>query len=504
MAARNPPPESPVRTFPAPVISEQVVIEWVTSELANSKPIVPGTPHPNLRDFAGFKLGIQRVAPNDPYFTQRIWVNDQVAHLEAYNYALKYVSESNAHPIFIRSDRELKISYAARTKGAALQSVYKLTVSNAGSGYTVGLEPALTFAGGAGSGAVGHGIVAPDGTIAEYIITSGGIGYTSAPTFTVAAPASGVTATGLAFIQPTSAVLVSEEALQFPQDSEFFALYFSVIRVYQTLPGPVLTSKQMSDGAQGAITTVTKQEIAIGTADYTPDFKTLQYKDTAIDSVKKERVLELVTDSAFPILYDYDIDEETGQTIRTSYQTVDASTAATATISSGVVTKYKHIDEWRSMKIISTHSTPAQYSEQRFGAFNFPTLFKPTKYTWTSECGAFAIDDCLRASFSAMVRMHTTIDFSTSKAADIDGLTLIPRTLLLGRGVQLPNDLITDAGTFTYSGACSGSVSFDASSPSRATYVGSIQGTEQLITGESVKTGKAGMYRTTKTYIYML
>lgn len=285
MAARTPPPEFPVRTFPAPVISEQVLVEWVTSELANSEPIVPGTPHPNLRDFTGFKLGIQRVAPSDPHFTQRIWVNDQVAHQEAYNWALKYVSESNAHPIFIRSDRELKTSYSARTKGAALQSVYKLTVTNAGTGYTYRTEPALTFSGGAGSGATGHAIVAPDGTIAEFIIDSGGISYTSAPTFTVAAPPSGTTATGLAFIQPTAAVLVAEEAQQFPQESEFHALYFSVIRVYQTLPGPLL-SEQDYNPRFDVIIPKTRQTVAAASAGIGDNRKDIR----AIDSVMSEVV----------------------------------------------------------------------------------------------------------------------------------------------------------------------------------------------------------------------
>lgn len=491
--ARQPAPEFPVRTYPNPVISEQVVIEFVTSELANSKPIEPGTPHPNSREFAGFKLGIQRVAPNDPYFTQRVWVNDQAANSAAYNYALKYVSESNAHPIFIRSDREPKTSYSPRTKGTALQTVYKLTVTNAGSGYVYGTQPALTFSSGA---AAGHGVVSPTGTIAEFVITNGGLGYGTAPTFTVAAPTSGTTATGTAFIQPTTAILVAEEAQLYPQESEYYALYFNVLRIYQTLPGPVLTSKRVGDGAQGLITTNTKQELEIGAADYSPDFKTLSYVDTAIDSVKKERSLELVTDSAFPILSDYDIDPETFATILTTYQIVDASTAGTATCASGVITTYKHIDKWRSMKIVVTHSTPASYDEQKFGAHNFPTLFSGTAF-FTDTCGHFV---GLRGGFAAMVQMRITVSFTTSKQT-ISGLTLIPGTLVMGKGLQI-TDALFNSGSFTYFGNCTGTISWSATSPSYTAYLALI-GTEQLITGESVK-WKAGLYRNTSVYVKML
>lgn len=249
MPQRNPPPELPVRTYPSPDVAEQVLVEWVTSELANATSLEPGTPHPNQREFAGFKLGIQRVNPLDHNFTQRIWVTDESSP-DAYNYALKYAFESVAHPIFIRAYRELKTAYTARVKGTALQTVYKLVLTTAGSGYTSGDTPDLTFdnTGTSGTGAAGHGVVSPTGTITELIIDNGGSGYVSAPTFTLAAPTGGVAATGTAHIQPTGAILVSEEAQSFPPESEFHALYFNVVRIYETLPGPILYGQEWDRG----------------------------------------------------------------------------------------------------------------------------------------------------------------------------------------------------------------------------------------------------------------
>lgn len=265
MAQRNPAPELPIRTYAVPDVSEQVVIEYKTTETASANPIEAGTPHPNQREFAGFKFGKQVVSPQDPYFTVLFWVKDQTES-QTYDYAIKFVSESKAHPNFIRSDREPRLNWLSsysRTRGTALQKVYGLTVTLAGSGYTVGSTPALTFSGGAGSGAAGHGVVAPDGTISEFISTNGGSGYTSAPTFTVAAPPSGVTATGTAAIQPTGAVLVAEEALEYPKESEFFGLYFNVVRAYQTLPGPIIAYQDYNK-QYGAPLIKTKQEKAYG------------------------------------------------------------------------------------------------------------------------------------------------------------------------------------------------------------------------------------------------
>lgn len=162
--ARNPAPEFPVRTYPSPNIADQVVIEFVTTELANSKPLNPGTAHPNTREFAGFKLGIQRVNPADPYFVQRLWVRDETDP-DLWNFSVKYLAESVGHPTYIRSYRELKSSYTARVKGSA--------------------DPDFN-----------------------------------------------------------DALLIAEEAQQYPQDSEFFALYFNVMRVYQVLPGPELQGQE--------------------------------------------------------------------------------------------------------------------------------------------------------------------------------------------------------------------------------------------------------------------
>lgn len=240
------PPQVPILTFFSPNKADQGLIELHNTSVSEYKPFDLGAPHPNTRDYARFKLGRQFNLPTDEKWVVRVWVTDETSP-DWYNYHEKYLLESKAHPIFIRAYRVLKDSYGNTPveEGSALTSVYKLVLTNPGSGYIPGTFPALTFSASTDGDATGHAVVKQDGTIAEFVLDYGGTGYESAPTFTCAAPTSGVTATGLAFIQPVSAILVAEEAAPYPSDSEFFGLYLNVTRVYKTLPGPPMVTRSI-------------------------------------------------------------------------------------------------------------------------------------------------------------------------------------------------------------------------------------------------------------------
>lgn len=183
---RNPPPQVPVRTYPTPDITDQVLVEWVTSQHANSHPVLPGTPHEVSREFPGFKLGKQDVNPRDENWFIRYWVMDQPTDSENqrdfWNYAIKFAEESNIHPLYIRSYRISKDGYEPLAKGT----------------------------------------LDPSGTPNLY--------------------------------------LVSEEAKQFPETSEFFADYFNVIRVFETLPGPYTCTTQVND-EEKVVTVCTRRNL---------------------------------------------------------------------------------------------------------------------------------------------------------------------------------------------------------------------------------------------------
>jgi hypothetical protein len=279
------PPQVPIVKFFSPNKADQGLIEFWNTSVSSYVPLDQGAPHPDTRDRAGFKLGKQFNLPNDEKFVVRVWVTDETSPTW-WDWSEKFLAESASHPIFIRQSREPRNTYAPKTKSQPLKSVYKLSLTNAGTGYTPDTQPALAFSGGAGSGAAGHAVVNKDGTIAELVLDSGGDNYTSAPTFTVAAsPSGGTTATGTAYIQPTTAVLVAEEAQPFPADSEFFGLYLQVVRVYQTLPGPVLSEKEY-DQEWDVVIPRTRQRVlnsAVNLATNRQDVK-------ALDSVQSELV----------------------------------------------------------------------------------------------------------------------------------------------------------------------------------------------------------------------
>jgi hypothetical protein len=189
---KTPPPEYPVRTFPTPDKTDEVLIEWVTSELAHSQALQPGTAHPNSRDYPNHRLGKQDVNPRDPYWYIRYWVMDQPAagelSVDLWNYAIQFAENSNLHPLIIRSYRIPKAGYLPLDKG----------------------DPD------------------PSGTPRTY--------------------------------------LVSEEAKQFPETSEFYAEYFNVIRVFETLPGPwIATTRLDPDGK--VVTVNTRRQLTADAVD---------------------------------------------------------------------------------------------------------------------------------------------------------------------------------------------------------------------------------------------
>lgn len=235
MALQNPPPQIAVIKWDSPNKTDKGLIELWNTEVAAYVPLDIGAPHPNAREYSGFKLGIQAPVEGNEKWVRRVFVTDNVDQ-DWFNYQLKYVEEAAGFPIYIRQYQELKSTYTERARLSPLQVVYKLRITNAGSGYDPSVkELPLTFSGG---GATGRALINYDGTICQLVIDSAGSGYSVAPTFTIPAPSAGVTATGTAFIQSTGALLVKEDAMLYPEDSENYALYFNVLRIYQTLPGP--------------------------------------------------------------------------------------------------------------------------------------------------------------------------------------------------------------------------------------------------------------------------
>lgn len=233
------PLEIPVINFPTPNATDRILVEVKSREEAAHLDLQPGTPHPNVRDYSGFVFVRQVAIDNDDKHVRRIWVNERSCQ-DVYNASRSFSAESNSHPIFTRSYLARRDSYSPLTKGIALSGVVGVQVTAGGSAYAV--APTISFTGGAGSGAAATAIVFR-GALVAIVMTSEGAGYTSAPTVVITPHSSGGTgATATAIVQPSTAVLVKEDAARI-DDPALDPLWVRVDRVYETLPGPELSGQ---------------------------------------------------------------------------------------------------------------------------------------------------------------------------------------------------------------------------------------------------------------------
>lgn len=249
MPARVPPPEIPIVSFLSPNKADQGLIDIWNTEVAGYAPLDIGAPHPNSRQYPNFRLGKQAPLQSDEKWVIRTWVTDETSP-DWFNYALKFGDEDNQFPIFIRTYRVPRATYVPLTKGEPLKSLYKLTLSDSGSGYTFGTLPNVLFddtVTPVDEIALAHAVVSPDGTISECVLDFGGIGYVENAGFTVEPPIQGNPASGIGYIQPLTAILTAEQAELYPEDSEFYAQYLKVARVYETIPGPFATNTRIDD-----------------------------------------------------------------------------------------------------------------------------------------------------------------------------------------------------------------------------------------------------------------
>ena len=92
----------------------------------------------------------------------------------------------------------------SRSGLATESSIDRILLINPGAGYTI--PPSISFVGGGGKGAIATVGIATTGGIGIVTITSGGSGYSTAPTVTFSSPGTGFTAIGQVFISTSGAV----------------------------------------------------------------------------------------------------------------------------------------------------------------------------------------------------------------------------------------------------------------------------------------------------------
>jgi hypothetical protein len=106
--AMNPAPAKGIQSLPTPVIDDVIITEVVNAWKGDYQKLEYGTmwdsvPHGSQQgSFPEHKLVFQQVSSEDGQWVKRIWANDRV-NQDSYNYAIKYSSGSQEHPIYIRT-----------------------------------------------------------------------------------------------------------------------------------------------------------------------------------------------------------------------------------------------------------------------------------------------------------------------------------------------------------------------------------------------------------------
>ncbi len=249
----------PSTIYPTANVRDLVLVEDVLLD-AGYTPVLIGTPR---KGASNYRLVSQKEADGDgdKQYMRRVWATSQNAQ-EAHNLSLKYLEGGHAAPTYIRKYTILKSAYAALTAGTPLTAVIGIALTAGGSGYLT--APTVTFSGGSGTGAAAIAQIR-DGAVVALLLTAEGTGYVTTPTVAFSG-GGGTGATATASIQDQTAILIDQEAV--PEQGEMGNLFYSVTRVWQTLPGPA-TIRYEIDGETQTDVSVTKQMVAKPSAPYT-------------------------------------------------------------------------------------------------------------------------------------------------------------------------------------------------------------------------------------------
>lgn len=304
--------------YPTPNIDDIILVEDVPIRNGSYAAVEYQTPHPNNPTLL---LAWQGPVKGDDQEknVRRIYAAPRYAQA-SYNADVKYSEEAAAYPIFVRSFIILRSEFIKATVDAPLTEVVALKLTAAGTGYSS--LPTVTFSGGGGSGATARvEWNLKTKQVASILLTRGGTGYTSAPTVTiVGGGGSGATAT--VSVQPATAVLVHEEHQPAPEPIQ--SIFDTVVRVYETLPGPITTTK--TPYTDGIFLVQSEQPVLPNTL---PDvlvdgvLSDSVRQDTTARAIRTRQYLVDATSgdpiNGFPIYQTQERDAETGVNIYTDH-----------------------------------------------------------------------------------------------------------------------------------------------------------------------------------------
>lgn len=196
-------------------------------------------------------LESMRVAFNGQYINHAIWIwATQTLSQDTYNSHITYAEESITAPTFERVStikRHVWETAPTITYLNPLTALLSVAITAAGTGYT--------FATGTTGNATAVAVCF-NGAIIDWIVTVEGSSIVSGAALVIVGDGAGATAT--ARIQPAIAVLTHQEKRELPDSDPLSHDYVQIIDLYETLPGPLITSTRW--GPEGQVITTTRQK----------------------------------------------------------------------------------------------------------------------------------------------------------------------------------------------------------------------------------------------------
>jgi hypothetical protein len=167
------------------------------------------------------------------------------------------------------------------------------------------------------------------------------------------------------------AILTEQEVSR--TEGELDSQYVTVTRVYDTLPGPLVSAQALVDTPTGlALANVTRQQVIVANTTPSGSFNTLQDAVTAEDTFKGQR--ETVTVPAYPELTTYELDEDLGVVVVTEREVVNHNTPYSAP-PLVLTVQDRPLDQWKTLRITSRMANlPPNRVEYKTQQFTFPAL----------------------------------------------------------------------------------------------------------------------------------
>ena len=251
--------------YPTPNTADLVIVEDLPIRRENYEALPYGGTHPEHASALLVWQGPIQGNEQD-IVVRRIYANRRTGQ-DAYNYALKFLGESVAHKVYIRSYLKLRSEFTPAPKGLALRGpLTGVVLDFAGENVVGPVTVVVTDAHGVGAQfatTIGPGGIGNE--ITSLTLVNGGDHYEATGNVTVTVTPAGFSAQPLAHAIGTeqadiNALLTHEE--HEPAEAEFASLFVRVTRVYKTLPGPVITSRRWGSGGNQILHT--EQDVLAG------------------------------------------------------------------------------------------------------------------------------------------------------------------------------------------------------------------------------------------------